>query len=62
MSGADVPTGLSERNIARYRAIADECHARAEHARYVLGKEAWLRLAADWNALAAAVARRSRDG
>jgi hypothetical protein len=53
---------MSERNVARYRAIADECHARAEHARYVLDKEAWLRLAADWNALAADAARSSRDG
>ena len=62
MGGAGAPKWMSERNVARYRAIADECHARAEHARYVLDKEAWLRLAADWNALAADAARSSRDG
>jgi hypothetical protein len=53
---------MSDRDIGHYRAMADECYARAEEARYVLEKEAWLRLAADWNALAADAARRSRDG
>jgi hypothetical protein len=53
---------MSDQNIGRYRAIADECYARAEHARYVLDKEAWLKLAAEWTALAEGAAwRRSLE-
>ncbi|GAB1715381.1 MAG: hypothetical protein NTAFB05_04230 [Nitrobacter sp.] len=62
MDGADNPKWMSDQNIGRYRAIADECHAHAEHARYVLDKEAWLKLAADWNVLAEDAARRRRNG
>jgi hypothetical protein len=62
MDGADSPKWMSDQNIGRYRAIAAECHARAEDARYVLDKEAWLKLAAEWLALAEDTLRRRTDG
>ncbi|MDR6304397.1 hypothetical protein GGQ85_002104 [Nitrobacter vulgaris] len=62
MGDADSSKWMPNQNIGRYRAIADECYARAEHARYVLDKEAWLKLAADWNALAEDAAQRRDDG
>jgi hypothetical protein len=52
MGGADNPKWMSDQNIGRYRAIADECYARAEQARHALDKEAWLKLATEWVMLA----------
>ncbi|WP_439925269.1 hypothetical protein [Nitrobacter sp. JJSN] len=62
MSGADNLKWMSDQNIGRYRAIADECHAHAEQARYAPDREAWPKLAADWNALAEDVLRRGSNG
>jgi len=59
IDGADRLEGrMPDLEIARYRARAKECHARAEHARNGLDKEAWLKLAAEWISLAADVERR----
>jgi hypothetical protein len=41
--------------------MAHECRACAEQARYDLDRQAWLRLAADWNALAEGALRRRPD-
>jgi hypothetical protein len=62
MGGADNPKWMSDQNIGHYHAIADECYARAEHARYVPDKEAWLKLAAEWIALAEDSLRRRSSG
>jgi hypothetical protein len=58
MGGADNPKWMSDQNIGRYRAIADECYAPAEQARHALEREAWLKLADEWIALAEAMLRR----
>ena len=59
---ADVPKWISDHNVGRYRAMADECCACAERARYELDRQAWLKLAGDWNALAEGALRRRPDG
>jgi hypothetical protein len=53
---------ISDQNVGRYRAMAHECRACAERARYEPDKHAWLKLAADWNALAEGALRRCPDG
>jgi hypothetical protein len=53
---------MSDHNVGRYRAMADECCACAEQARYDLDRLAWLKLAGDWTTLADDAALRSRDG
>jgi hypothetical protein len=53
---------MSNQNIGRYRAIAKDCHAHAEQARHALDREAWLKLAAEWSALAEDAARRRSNG
>jgi hypothetical protein len=55
------PKWMSDHNVGRYRAMAHECRACAEQARYDLDRQAWLRLAADWNALAEGALRRRPD-
>jgi hypothetical protein len=62
MGALDNPRWMSEQNVERYRAMADECPACAEQARYDLDKQAWLRLATDWNTLAEDALRRRPDG
>jgi hypothetical protein len=57
-SGADALRWATDRSDGRYRAIAEECLARAEEARLAPDREAWLRLAADWNTLADDMMRR----
>jgi hypothetical protein len=42
--------------------MTDECRAQAEQARYGFDKEAWMRLAADWTALANDMQRRRGNG
>ena len=42
IGGADYLEGVSDRDITRYRAVADECQTKAEHARYAPHREAWL--------------------
>ncbi|WP_425905735.1 hypothetical protein [Nitrobacter sp. TKz-YC02] len=59
---ADGPKWMSDQNVGRYRAMAHECRACAEQARYELDRQAWLKLAADWNALAEGALRRRPDG
>ncbi|KJC52198.1 hypothetical protein UB31_09655 [Bradyrhizobium sp. LTSP849] len=46
------PDGMSEQDVARFRAQADECRQQAERAVSALDKEAWLRLAGEWIKLA----------
>jgi hypothetical protein len=62
MRGADSPRWMSEQSVERYRATADECQTHARQARLAIDKEAWLKLAADWTALAEHALRRSPDG
>jgi hypothetical protein len=62
MRGADRPKWMSDQNIGRYRAMADDCYAHAEHVKNELDKQAWLKLANDWNALAEDTLRRRPDG
>jgi hypothetical protein len=62
MEGPDSLRWMSDQNIGRYRAMAHECRACAEQARYQLDKQACLKLAADWNALAEDALRRRPDG
>jgi hypothetical protein len=62
MEGVDSLKWMSDQNIGRYRAMADECRACAEQAKYELDKQTWLRLATDWNALVEGALRRRPDG
>jgi hypothetical protein len=62
MACADNPRWMSDQNIGRYRATADECQAHAEQARHALDREAWLKLAAEWIALAEDTLRRRSNG
>jgi hypothetical protein len=62
MGGTDYLEGVSDRDITRYRAMAVECHTKAEHARHAPDREAWLKLSAEWNALAEDAARRRSNG
>lgn len=61
MSGVDSLKWMSDQNIGRYRAIAEGCHAHAEQARHAPGG-AWLKLAAEWIALAEDTLRRRSNG
>jgi hypothetical protein len=49
---------LSEPNAYRFRSEAEECRKLADEARNPIDKEAWLRLASDWIALAQAAEQR----
>ncbi|WP_425905457.1 hypothetical protein [Nitrobacter sp. TKz-YC02] len=62
MGGLGNPKWMSEQNVERYRATADECQAHAEQARHAIDKEAWLKLAAEWIALADNTLRRRSNG
>jgi hypothetical protein len=62
MDGADSPKWMSDQNIGRYRAIAKDCHAQAEQARHTIDRVAWLKLAAEWTALAEDALRRRSNG
>jgi hypothetical protein len=62
MGGADYLERVSDRDITRYRAMADECHTNAEHARRAPDREAWLKLAAERIALAEDTLRRCSNG
>jgi hypothetical protein len=62
MRGGDSLKWMSDENIRRYRAMATECLAFAERVTNDLDKQAWLRLASDWNALAEGALRRRPDG
>ncbi|MDR6302551.1 hypothetical protein GGQ85_000222 [Nitrobacter vulgaris] len=53
---------MSEQSVERYRATANECQTHARQARLAIDKEAWLKLAADWTALAEHALQRSPDG
>jgi hypothetical protein len=44
----DYSTAMSEHDVRRFRALADECRQLAERATNPLDKEAWLRLADEW--------------
>jgi hypothetical protein len=39
---------MSEHDVTRFRALANECRQLAERAINPLDKEAWLRLAGEW--------------
>jgi hypothetical protein len=51
-NGAVYPEGMSDQDIARFRATAEECRQQAERAISLLDKESWLRLAGEWIKLA----------
>ena len=50
---------MSDQDVARFRAQADECRQQAERAINPLDKEAWLRLAGEWIKLAQASEKRT---
>jgi hypothetical protein len=52
--------GMSDQDVARFRAQADECRQLAEQAINALDKEAWLRLAGEWVKLAQEADKRLR--
>ena len=52
--------GMSEQDIARFRAQAEECCQQAERAQNPLDKESWLRLAGEWIKMAQENERRDR--
>ena len=58
--GVDYPDGMSDQEIARFRAQAEECRQQAEKAISPLDKEAWLRVAGEWIKLAQETERRLR--
>ena len=47
MGGLDNPKWMSEQNVKKYRATADEYQTHAEQARHAIDREAWLKLAAN---------------
>lgn len=51
---------MSEEDIARFRAQAEECQAQADRSIRTTDKEAWLRMANEWLKLAQDVERRRR--
>jgi hypothetical protein len=51
-SGLYYPDGMSEQDVARFRAQADECRQQAERTINPIDKESWLRLAGEWIKLA----------
>jgi hypothetical protein len=51
-SGLYYPDGMSEQDVVRVRAQADECRQQAERAINPIDKESWLRLAGEWIKLA----------
>jgi hypothetical protein len=53
---------MSEPNVERNRATAEECHTHARQARLAIDKEAWLKLAEDWTTLAEDALREPSDG
>jgi hypothetical protein len=52
IDGAVYPEGMSDQDIARFRAQAEDCRQHAERAISLLDKESWLRLAGEWIKLA----------
>jgi hypothetical protein len=44
----DYSNAMSEHDVTRFRALANECRQLAERAINPLDKEAWLRLAGEW--------------
>ncbi len=62
MGSLDNPKWMSEQHVESYRATAGECQAQAEQARHAIDRAAWLKLAADWNALAEDALRRRPNG
>jgi hypothetical protein len=56
--GVDYSEGMSDQDIARYRAQAEECRQQTERAISPLDKEAWLRVAGEWIKLAQAAEQR----
>jgi hypothetical protein len=44
--------GMSDQDIARFRAQAEECRRQAEHSVREADKAAWLRMAGEWTQLA----------
>jgi hypothetical protein len=48
----DYLDGMSDQDIAKFRAKAEECRLQAEHSFTVADKETWLRMAEEWIKLA----------
>jgi hypothetical protein len=58
--GAVYPEGMSDQEIARFRAQAEECRQQSERAISLIDKESWLRLAGEWIKLAQDAEQRRR--
>jgi hypothetical protein len=56
----DYLAGMSDQDIARFRAHAEECRIQADRSIEVANKDAWLRMAAEWNRLAEDAEKRRR--
>jgi hypothetical protein len=56
----DYLAGMSDQDIARFRAQAQKSQLRAQHSTREVDKEAWLRMAEDWQKLAQTAEHRSR--
>jgi hypothetical protein len=52
IDGVVYPEGMSDQDVARFCAQAEECRQQAERAISLLDKESWLRLAGEWIKLA----------
>lgn len=55
---ADYLEGMSEHDLAKFRALAETCRQEAERALSVPDKEMWLRMAGEWTTLAQNIERR----
>ena len=56
----DYLAGMSDSDIARFRAQAEECRTQAEHSVRDTDKQAWLRMAGEWTKLAQDAEQRRR--
>jgi hypothetical protein len=59
IDGAACCEEMSDAEVVRFRAQAEECRQQAERAISPLDKEAWLRLAGEWIKLAQASGNRT---
>jgi hypothetical protein len=60
--GADYADGMSDSDVAGFRAQADECRQQAERAVNPLDRESWLRLAGEWTKMAQETEARLQGG
>ena len=58
----DYLAGMSDADIARFRAQAEECRLQAGRSKGTSDKEAWLRMAGEWIKLAEDAEKRRPNG